>query len=162
MPLTDGVSARANSGFLSGRLRRERNCAGRVLIVVENRPAGMDNRVSKQIGSLVQRGYAVRVITQRHPSNDPYRAVGAVRLFEYPAPVEPRGPLGYLGEYGYSFLMAAALSLRVLAAERIDIVQFCQPPDVYFLLAPLFRWSGARVVVDQRDLLPELYLARYG
>jgi glycosyltransferase involved in cell wall biosynthesis len=54
------------------------------------------------------------------------------------------------------------LSIKVLARERIDVVQFCQPPDMYFPLAPLFRRAGARVLVDQRDLTPELYAARYG
>jgi glycosyltransferase involved in cell wall biosynthesis len=140
----------------------ETDYAGRVLIIVENRPAGQDNRVSKQIGSLIQSGYAVRVITQRHPSNLAYRDIAAVRLLEYPPPAEPSGLPGYMLEYGYSFVMAAALSLRALAAEPIDVVQFCQPPDLYFMLAPVFRRAGARVVVDQRDLLPELYAARYG
>jgi glycosyltransferase involved in cell wall biosynthesis len=37
----------------------------------------------------------------------------------------------------------------------------CQPPDIYFPLARLLHWSGATVIVDQRDLMPELYLARY-
>lgn len=132
-----------------------------MLIIVENRPAGVDHRVAKQIGSLVQSGYTVRVITQRHPANRAYQAVPAVRLLEYPAPADPSGLLGYVVEYAYSFLMAAALSLRVLIRERTDVVQFCQPPDVYFLLAPLFRWAGARVLVDQRDLLAEMYTARY-
>jgi glycosyltransferase involved in cell wall biosynthesis len=141
---------------------RDRKCAGRVLIIVENVPVGMDNRVSKQINSLVEDGYEVRVITQAHPSNDIFRVGSTVRLFEYRSPPEPTGLLGYVREYGYSFLMATVLSIRVLAGERIDIVQFCQPPDVYFLLAPIFRLAGARVVVDQRDLLPELYAARYG
>lgn len=140
----------------------ETDYAGRVLIIVENRPACQDNRVSKQIGSLIQSGYAVRVITQRHPSNLAYRDIAAVRLLEYPPPAEPSGLPGYVLEYGYSFVMAAALSLRALAAEPIDVVQFCQPPDLYFMLAPVFRRAGARVVVDQRDLLPELYAARYG
>lgn len=139
-----------------------RGSAGRVLIIVENRPAGLDHRVVKQIRSLVRNGYFVRVITQRHPANDIYRAQAGVQLLEYRAPPEPSGLLGYLAEYGYSFLMAGVYSLRVLARERIDVVQFCQPPDIYFLLAPLFRWAGARVLVDQRDLLPELYKARYG
>jgi glycosyltransferase involved in cell wall biosynthesis len=49
-----------------------------------------------------------------------------------------------------------------MARERIDVVQFCQPPDVYFLLAWAFRRTGAQVVVDQRDLLAEVYAARYG
>src|SRR5215472_3281850 len=129
------------------RAQSERNCPARVLIIVENRPAGMDNRVSKQISSLLRCGYDVCVISQRHPSNDQYRANPAVRLLEYPAPPEPVGVLGYIVEYAYSFLMAAVLSIRTLLAIRIDIVQFCQPPDVYFLLAPLFRAVGARIVV---------------
>jgi glycosyltransferase involved in cell wall biosynthesis len=162
MPLTANAPRQVNSGQRRGRARPERNRAGRVLIIVENRPAGSDHRVSKQIDSLVQSGYVVRVITQRHPSNDPYRAVRAVRLLEYRPPAEPASLLGYVMEYGYSFLMAAALSIRVLLRERIDVVQFCQPPDVYFLLAPLFRLVGVRVLVDQRDLLSELFVARYG
>jgi len=138
------------------------NYAGRVLIIVENRPVSLDNRVRKQIDSLVGSGYMVQAITQKHPGNGVYRATPAVRLHEYRPPREPSSLPGYLAEYGYSFLMAASLSARVLASERIDVVQFCQPPDVYFLLAWLFRLAGVRVVVDQRDLLAELYEARYG
>src|SRR5438094_88515 len=83
------------------------------------------------------------------------------RLAEYAPPREPAGAVGYLVEYGYSLLMASIWSVRILVRERIDIVQFCQPPDLYFLLAPLFKSARVRVVVDQRDLLPELYVARY-
>jgi glycosyltransferase involved in cell wall biosynthesis len=133
-----------------------------VLIIVENVPVGMDNRVSKQVEALLQNGYDVRVITRRHSTNDAYRRVTGLRLFEYPSPPEPTNLFGYLLEYGYSFLMATLLSIRILVRERIDVVQFCQPPDVYFLLAPIFRGTGVRVVVDQRDLLSELYVARYG
>jgi glycosyltransferase involved in cell wall biosynthesis len=139
----------------------QRKCAGRVLIVVENRPAGMDHRVAKQIDSLVADGYSVQVITQWHPANQAFLEVPAVRLLEYPPPANPTGLLGYAVEYAYSFLMAAALSVRALLRERTDVVQFCQPPDVYFLLAPMFRWAGVRVLVDQRDLLAEMYAARY-
>jgi glycosyltransferase involved in cell wall biosynthesis len=49
-----------------------------------------------------------------------------------------------------------------VARERPDVVQFCQPPDLYFPLAMLCRRLGIRVLVDQRDLLPELWAARYG
>jgi hypothetical protein len=43
----------------------------------------------------------------------------------------------------------------------IDILQVCQPPDVHFPLCKAMRWLAARVVVDQRDLMPELFAARY-
>src|SRR5712691_368421 len=122
MPLTAGASGQAKLVRRRSRTGHGQDCAGRVLIIVENNPAGMDNRVFKQIGSLVQSGYAVRVITRRHPSNDIYRAAPQVRLLEYRSPAEPAGLFGYVVEYGYSFLMAAALSVRVLLAERIDVV----------------------------------------
>jgi glycosyltransferase involved in cell wall biosynthesis len=135
---------------------------GRILIVLENVPVSMDNRVAKQLRALLANGYRVWVITQRHPGNEAYRRVPGLRLAEYAPPREPRSAVGYLAEYGYSLLMASMWSIRILARERIDIVQFCQPPDLYFLLAPLFKSARVRVVVDQRDLLPELYVARYG
>ena len=133
------------------------------MIVVENRAAFDDHRVTKQIETLIQRGYHVYVITMRHPSNRRYSTHPLVHLYEYPAPPEPGGMPGYFVEYGYSFFAAAFLSCRVVLRERIDVVQFCQPPDIYFPLAGMLRKLGVRVVVlDQRDLLPELYVARYG
>lgn len=139
-----------------------RGVPGRVLIIVENIPASVDHRVSKQIDTLLEHGYEVRVITRKHPRNEPYRTRRHVRFFEYPSPPEPNSLPGYLIEYGFSFAAAAFLSVRVLFSGRIDVVQFCQPPDMYFPFAWLFRRLGARVLVDQRDLLTELYGARYG
>lgn len=135
---------------------------GRVLIIVENCPAAEDHRVAKQIGSLVEAGYQVRVITQGSPENAVYRGHPQIRVFAYPAPPQPQGRLGYLVEYGYSILAAAMLSVAAAARHRPDVVQFCEPPNIYFPLAWIFKRFGAQVVVDQRDLHPELYAARYG
>lgn len=136
---------------------------GHVMIVVENRAAFDDHRVTKQIETLLKRGYHVHVITMRHKSSRRYRGHPLVHLLEYPPPPEPGSKRGYLVEYGYSFLAAAFFSCRVALRERIDVVQFCQPPDIYVPLAGLLRRLGVRtVVVDQRDLQPELYVARYG
>lgn len=134
----------------------------RVLIIIENCAAGSDNRVTKQINSLVEAGYHVQVITPSSPENMAYRNHRRIRVFEYPHPPQPRGRIGYLVEYGYSILAAAFLSVRATALRRPAVVQFCEPPNVYFPLAWVFKRCGVRVVVDQRDLLPELYAARYG
>ena len=135
---------------------------GRVMIVVENEAAFGDHRVSKQVGTLLQHGYRVSVITRRNERNRRYRGHPHVHVLEYPPPPERGGLPGYLVEYGYSFFAAAFLSLRIILRERIDVVQFCGPPDVYFPLARMLSRLGVRVVVDQRDLTPELYVARYG
>lgn len=149
---------------MSGRapVRAASDHRGRVLIIVENCPAAADHRVAKQIGSLVEVGYHVQVITQGSPENEVYRGHRRIRVFAYPPPPQPRGRLGYLVEYGYSVLAAALLSVGAAAKHRPDVVQFCEPPNIYFPLAWIFKRFGARVVVDQRDLHPELYAARYG
>jgi glycosyltransferase involved in cell wall biosynthesis len=134
----------------------------RVLIIVENIPAAMDHRVMKQIDTLLDNGHDVCVITRKDPRNQPHRARHRLRFLEYPPPREPESLYGYLVEYGYSFLAASFLSVRALLSGRVDVVQFCQPPDMYFPLGWLFKRLGARVLIDQRDLLSELYTARYG
>jgi sulfate adenylyltransferase len=142
--------------------RAGRDVPGRVLIIVENIPVAMDHRVMKQLDTLIRHGHDVCVITRKDARNEAYRAHRQVRLFEYPPPPEPRSLYGYLIEYGYSFLAAVLLSVRAFFSGRVDVVQFCQPPDMYFPLGWLFKRLGARVLIDQRDLLSELYTARYG
>lgn len=141
----------------------------RVLMIVENGPVAADHRMVKQIDSLIEGGYHIRVISPKNPVNTVYQPANTIyqngcriEVLEYPPPPEPRTRLGYVVEYGYSVLAAAVLSVRAAAGHRPDVVQFCLPPDIYFPLAWIFRRFGVRVVVDQRDLLPELYAARYG
>ena len=132
-----------------------------VLLVVENVPLGIDIRASKQASDLIWHGYRVSAVTRRDPANAAYKKLPGMTVLEYPAPPEPGGVLGYVREYAAAFAWATALSLSVRLRARIDVVQFCQPPDVYFPLGWLLRWCGARVLVDQRDLMPELFTARY-
>jgi len=135
--------------------------AGHVLLVVENLPMGVDHRVRKQVGALLADGYQVSVVTQRDRANDAYRSLPGLTLLEYPAPPEPRRKAGYIAEYGASLGWATALTLAA-GLRGVDVVQFCQPPDIYFGLAWMLRGLGVKVVVDQRDLMPELFAARYG
>ncbi len=136
--------------------------AGHVLIVVENVAVGIDTRLRKQIASLLGAGYRISVVTRRDPANDPYRSDPRVRLFEHRPPPEAGGLAGYLVEYGLSFLAAVAGCVRACAGGEVHVAQFCQPPDIYFPLARALRAFGIRIVLDQRDLMPELFAARYG
>ena len=138
---------------------RERT--GHVLMVVENIPMGIDHRVRKQVDDLLASGYRVSVVTRRDLANARYRDLPGMAVLEYPSPREPRGKAGYIAEYGLSLGWATVLSLATRLHGHVDVVQFCQPPDIYFPLAWTMRGLGAKVVADQRDLMPELFAARY-
>jgi glycosyltransferase involved in cell wall biosynthesis len=170
---TAGPARRAAGRLRPFGRRSRRGAAGRVLIILENEPAWTSHRVRKQVDTLLENGHSVALITRRNdaitsvlgdglPGNDQFRQRPGVRVFEYPTPFDAEGLLGYLTEYGYAFLAAAFLSFRALASGGIDVVQFCAPPDIYFPLAWVLKRFGVRVLIDQRDLLPELYAARFG
>jgi glycosyltransferase involved in cell wall biosynthesis len=146
---SSGPSAQAHKGFWH------------VAVVVENVPLGVDTRLRKQVDELLAAGFEVSVVTRRHPDNDMYRGRPGLRLLEHRPPPDGSGPLGYAREYATAFAWAALLLGRLRLRRRIDVLQLCQPPDIYFPLARVLSWTGTRVVVDQRDLMPEVFRSRY-
>ena len=131
----------------------------RVLIVVENLPLARDVRVGKQVRSLVAAGYGVSVICRRAPGN---RSFPGVEVYDYPAPEDAASKLGFVREYGYSWVMTAVSAVRAALTSGFDVLQVCGPPDIFFPISMACRVLGRPVVFDQRDPSPELYAARYG
>jgi glycosyltransferase involved in cell wall biosynthesis len=140
--------------------RSERARRPRVLMLIENVPLARDHRLRKQAAALLASQFEVTVICRRDPGNK--ACVPGVRVIEYPAPPEGSGLLAFAGEYGYSVVMAAVLTLWAFVRHGFDILQVASTPDIYFLLAAPCRWLGRPVVFDFRDPSPETYEARYG
>jgi glycosyltransferase involved in cell wall biosynthesis len=130
-----------------------------ILLIVENVPLARDHRLQKQVATLAAGGYRVSVICRADPANSRF---AAARLHEYRAPADATSKLGFIREYGYSWLRAAFLSARVFVNEPFDAVQVSGTPDIYFAIGAPFKLLGRRLVLDQRDLSPELYQVRYG
>ena len=130
----------------------------RVLLMVENVSLGRDHRLRKHATALVQAGMHVTVICRRDPGN---HDLPGVRVLDYPAPVDATTKLGFVREYLYSLVMAAALTLRATLTGGVDVVQVSSTPDIYFLLSAPLRLLGRKVVFDFKDLSPEIFAARY-
>jgi glycosyltransferase involved in cell wall biosynthesis len=140
---------------------RRRSRSRRVLVLIENVPFAVDHRARKQVGSLLRDGFEVGVVSRSHPRNldDPRPGL---EVYQYPSPPERGGKVFFAIEYGYSLAAAIALMLRARFDGRFDVVQAGHPPDIYFAMALPARLLGARFVVDQRDLSPEVYAERFG
>lgn len=143
------------------RPRRSRRGAPRVLLIIENISIARDHRAQKQLKSLLAGGYRVGVICRSDENNARFRQQG-LDLYEYPAPPEGDGLAVVAFEYGYSVLAAVALVLRALADGPVHAIQVGQPPDIYFVPAFFAKLFGARFIVDQRDLSPEVFAERFG
>lgn len=131
----------------------------RVLLMVENVALARDHRLQKQAEALTAAGYRVTVICRADPGNG---AWPAARVVAYRAPADATSKLGFIREYGYSWLMAALLTVKVFFTDPFDVIQISGTPDIYFTIGAPFKLFGRRLVLDQRDLSPELYEVRYG
>lgn len=137
--------------------------AGRALIIVENLSVPFDRRVWQECTTLRDAGWEVNVICPQGTKRDtePEVEIDSVRIYRYPLRAATGGPAGYLKEYGSALRHTLRLARRVRAAGKIDVVHACNPPDLFFPIAWLYKRRGARFVFDQHDLVPELYLSRF-
>ena len=133
-----------------------------VLIIVQNLPVPLDRRVWLECRALVAKGYEVSVICPKGPGDESRQMIDGVYVYKYrPAP-RAGGLLGFIVEFLYSWLRTARLSLSVWRRRRFGVIQACNPPDTYWLLARLWRVRGVRFIFDQHDLSPELLRSRFG
>lgn len=133
-----------------------------ILIIVQNLPVPLDRRVWLECQALVNRGYQVSVICPKGPGDPAFQRLDGVDIFKYrPAP-EAVGLAGFVWEFAYSWARTAILSLKAWRHRRFDVIQACNPPDTFWLLARLWRARGVQFVFDQHDLNPELFLSRFG
>ncbi|MEU3189103.1 glycosyltransferase family 4 protein [Streptomyces sp. NPDC006992] len=133
----------------------------RALILVENLSVPFDRRVWQECRTLHDAGWEVHVICPRGGKRDtePEAEIDGIRIHRYPLRAATGGPTGYLREYGAALWHTVRLARRV---GPVDVVHACNPPDLLFLPALWLKRRGARFVFDQHDLVPELYLSRFG
>jgi glycosyltransferase involved in cell wall biosynthesis len=135
--------------------------AGKALILVENLSVPFDRRVWQESTSLRDAGWEVHVICPLDAKRDTEREIelDGVKIHRYPLRAAVGGPLGYVLEYASALWHTYRLARRV---GRVDVVHACNPPDLFFLLGRRLKRRGAKFVFDQHDLVPELYLSRFG
>lgn len=136
----------------------------RVLILVENLPVPLDRRVWLEATTLVAQGYEVSVICPMGRGWDKAREeIEGVHIYRYPEPPEAHsGAVAYAREYGHALWHMARLARHVWRDRGFDVIQGCNPPDLLFLIALLYRPFGVRYLFDHHDVGPELFEAKFG
>lgn len=132
-----------------------------VAAMVQNVSLADDNRLCKQVEALCSAGYRVTVITRSDDANEAWRDRPGLTLLEYRAPVDGASAAGHIREYAVSLMRQIPRLIRLHLRDRIDVLQICQPPDLYFPMSALARRLGVKVLLDQRDLMPETVAQRY-
>ena len=136
----------------------------RVLIVVENLPVPLDRRVWLEATTLVGAGYEVSVISPMGRGwTKPYEVIDGVHIWRHPEPPEAHsGAIAYAREWGQAIWHWFRLARIIWRTRCFDVIHGCNPPDLIFLLALIYRPWGVRYLFDHHDVCPELFEAKFG
>ena len=135
----------------------------RILILVENLPSPFDRRVWQEASTLRDAGYGVSIICPTGKGfESKFEKIDGISIWRYDLPVEGEGTRGYAVEYSVALLRTFVLCWRVLLTEGFDVIQACNPPDLFFLIGRFFKLLGKKFVFDHHDINPELYEAKFG
>jgi glycosyltransferase involved in cell wall biosynthesis len=104
----------------------------------------------------------VSVICPKGPGDPPEETLDGVTLYKYRPAKGGNGTMAFVREYLYSLTATAWLCVKAWRRQPFDILQACNPPDIFWPLALLFRTRGVKFVFDHHDLCPELYESRFG
>jgi glycosyltransferase involved in cell wall biosynthesis len=137
---------------------------GRVVVLDENLSVPFDRRVWHEARALSHAGFEVDVVCPQGKEQDrePFELREGVRIHRFPGVSANGSVASYAREYG-SALWHMSRLMRKLARERpFDLVHACNPPDFLLLAAWPLKRRGASFLFDHHDLVPELYLSRFG
>jgi glycosyltransferase involved in cell wall biosynthesis len=122
-----------------------------------------DARPRREAETLARRGDRVDFIALNEKGRPSMEIVEGVRVFRV-RQERYRGGGGL--SYGLAylrFLCAATLKMvRLFRRERYDIVYVHTMPDLLVLVGFIPKLFGARIVLNIHDMMPELYMSKFG
>jgi glycosyltransferase involved in cell wall biosynthesis len=130
-------------------------------MIVENCSYLRDARVSKEAKALKEKGYVVSVISPERGKLPSRMLIDGVEIYGFPHLSFRQGTMGYVFEYTYSSIAIAVITAYVWFTKGFDIVHIANPPDCIVPVTAIYKIIGKRIVYDQHDLSPDLYVARF-
>ena len=122
----------------------------------------LDPRVQREVHALIDAGHEVDVIALRQRGQPYLERDGRLTVRRVPAPRQRGGAIAYLAEYGLFFLAAFALLTALHIRRRYKLVQVHTLPDPLVFAAIVPKLTGARVVLDLHECMPEFFATKFG
>lgn len=110
--------------------------------------------------TLTEAGYGVSVICPKGKGLPFHETLQGVSIYRYPLP-SMDGIFGHLLEYGIALPATFFLTCLVYLRHGFQVIQSANPPDLFFLIANVFKLLGVRFVFDHHDLMPEICDSRW-
>lgn len=123
----------------------------------------VEPRCRRMAEALVAQGYRVDVLALRLPGQVEQEVIDGVQVYRLPVSHHQGAKaMVYLAEYAKFFAAAALRLWRLNRVRRYGLVQVHNPPDALVFSTLLLKWAGVPLILDLRELTPELFMSRFG
>lgn len=120
-------------------------------------------RVEREARALVSQGYQVDVICLRAEGEPPLANEDGVRVYRLPIKRHRgSGQAVQLLEYLAFFMLALTKLAALHRQRRYAVVQIHNLPDFLVFAGLVPKLTGARLILDIHDVMPEFYASRFG
>ena len=121
-----------------------------------------DPRVRREAEALTKAGHSVTVFCLEEGGEHPTMVDGVEVLGIFAGRYRGGSPVAYVLNYG-RFVLAARRALRDYHGRRpFDLVQAHTMPDFLVFSALPLKRAGIPVLLDIHDLMPELFVSKFG
>lgn len=123
-------------------------------------PVG-ETRVEREAQALLAHGFEVDIISLRKPGELAHETVDGAAVYRLPVRRHAGGFAVRMLEYLHFFLLAFVRITSLHLKRRYNVVQIHNLPDFLVFVALIPKLTGARVILDLHDLMPEFYAERF-
>ena len=122
-----------------------------------------DMRILRYAKALVDRGDSVDVIALRREGAPAFEVLQGVNVYRVqPRQRNERGWFDYLTRVIRFMLVSAVKLTRLHSAQPYDVVHVHSVPDFLVFSAIWPKLTGARIILDIHDILPEFFASKFG
>jgi glycosyltransferase involved in cell wall biosynthesis len=122
----------------------------------------VDPRCRREVHALLQEGHEVDVIARRDEGRPWLERDGNLTVRRLPIPFRRGGALTYLTDYAIFFLAAFVVLTALHLRRGYKLVQVHSLPDPLVFAALVPKLTGARVVLDLHECMPEFFATKFG
>lgn len=119
-----------------------------------------DPRIRRQAEALAEAGHKVDVVCLRAHGQSASEVVNGVNVIRLPLSRKRGSTIRYLFEYAAFFLMASFYAAFTLH-KRYQVYHVSNLPDFLIFSAAIPKLFGRKILLDEHDLLPELFISKY-
>ena len=120
-----------------------------------------DPRIRRQAEALTDAGFDVDVVCLRGKAEKAREVVNGVNVYRVPLSRKRGGSLRYLFEYATFFCMAS-LTMIARLGKRYGVIHVSNLPDFLVFSTAVPKLFGSRVLLDEHDPMPELFMSKFG